>query len=90
MTNSSGDQFTISVGRDASGTLVAGHKNRVEVNGQSRPESSERPEPSGPAGDDCGSTQENVAKDNASLYTVQNGELHVHHEGGPREATPQD
>ncbi|MEU5973604.1 hypothetical protein [Streptomyces sp. NPDC047315] len=84
MTNSSGDQFTISVGRDASGPLVAGHKNRVEVNGQSRSESPE------PAGDDCGSTQKNVAKDNASLYTVQNGELHVHHEGAPREATPGD
>lgn len=84
MTKSSGDRFTISIGGDANGPVVAGHENQVEVH---QPQSESPALAPALTGDESGSTQKNVAKDNASLYTVQNGELHIHHDGGPREAT---
>ncbi|MGW0732270.1 hypothetical protein [Streptomyces sp. NPDC002851] len=86
MTKSSGDRFTIRIGGDANGPVVAGHENQVEVH---KPQSEPQSEPRPPADEDSGSIQENVAKDNAALYTVQNGELHVHHDGGSHE-TPRE
>lgn len=82
MANSQGDRFSISIGGDVSGTVVAGHENHVEV-GRDRPGA---PATDAPVQEDraAGATQKNVAKDDASLYTVMNGELHIHNNnGGP-------
>ncbi|PLW71297.1 hypothetical protein GQS52_08330 [Streptomyces sp. SCUT-3] len=82
MANSQGDRFSISIGGDVSGTVVAGHRNHVEV-GRDRLDA---PATDAPAREDraAGATQKNVAKDDASLYTVMNGELHIHNNnGGP-------
>ncbi|MFE1782943.1 hypothetical protein ACFW9F_10205 [Streptomyces sp. NPDC059506] len=92
MANSQGDRFSISIGGDVSGTVVAGHKNHVEV-GRDRPDApatdapaTDAPATDAPVQEDraAGATQKNVAKDDASLYTVMNGELHIHNNnGGP-------
>ncbi|MEV3871438.1 hypothetical protein ACSMX9_15500 [Streptomyces sp. LE64] len=75
MTDSSGDHFTISVGGDANGPIAAGHDIRVEVHHRTRLP---------PRAEESGTVQENLAKDRSALYTVQEGELHVHHEA-PRQ-----
>ncbi|MET9857981.1 hypothetical protein ABZY93_01445 [Streptomyces smyrnaeus] len=69
-----GDSFSVRIGGDASGPVVAGHDNHVEVH---RPADG-----STPSGDpaDGGPTQTNTADGNSTMYTVMNGELHVHHE----------
>ncbi|MCZ2527977.1 hypothetical protein [Streptomyces sp. HB2AG] len=87
MAQSPGDRFTISIGGDVSGTVVAGHRNHVEV-GRDRPDApaTDAPATDAPVQEDraAGATQKNVAKDDASLYTVMNGELHIHNNnGGP-------
>ncbi|MFF8281761.1 hypothetical protein ACF06W_03455 [Streptomyces albus] len=66
MTSSSGGRFTIRIGGDASGPVVAGHDNHVEVHGD------------GGEGRESGPTQSNAAHDHGTVYTVMNGELHVH------------
>ncbi|UNS97077.1 hypothetical protein MMF93_11575 [Streptomyces tubbatahanensis] len=72
------NSYSVRVGGDASGPVVAGHDNRVET----------RHAPAGGAsgaGDEPGNTpdtQTNTASDNASVYTVMNGELHIHQAEG--------
>lgn len=80
MTSAPGDRFEISIGGDASGPVVAGRDNRVET---TAPPADVRTG-SGPAeGDAPGdSTQNNTAKDHGRVFTVMNGELHIHQEGG--------
>ncbi|MBH5333387.1 hypothetical protein IHE55_00635 [Streptomyces pactum] len=87
MTSPTGDQYTVKIGGDASGPVVVGRDNHVEVH-QDRPEAgsggtpSEAQPPPGPT------TQTNTAKDHASLFTVMNGELHVHHGDGSTPPAP--
>ncbi|MEU8968391.1 hypothetical protein AB0D11_03795 [Streptomyces monashensis] len=70
---------TIRIGGDASGPVVAGDDNRVEVR-RVAPEPA--PEPAAePVPADNGPTQINTAEDNGTLFTVMNGELHVHQHG---------
>ncbi|KUJ66228.1 hypothetical protein ACZ90_39285 [Streptomyces albus subsp. albus] len=78
MASEEGDRFTIRIGGDASGPVVAGHDNRVEVH-QTQPD----PQPSGPH-------MTNTANDQATVYTVQNGQIHIHQgpAGPPREDRP--
>ncbi|MFF2810452.1 hypothetical protein ACFVT2_25440 [Streptomyces sp. NPDC058000] len=79
MAPAAGDRFTIRIGGDASGPVVAGHENHVEVH-QDPPDArtgstpAQEEQPPGP-------TQTNTAKDHASVFTVMNGELHIHHDG---------
>jgi hypothetical protein len=61
---------TIRIGGNASGPVVAGNDNRVEVR-QAAPES---------AAEDGGPAMTNTAKDHGTVYAVMNGEMHVHHE----------
>lgn len=61
---------SIRIGGDASGPVVAGNDNRVEVR-QAAPEADR--EAAGPV-------QNNAADGHGTVYTVMNGDLHVHHE----------
>lgn len=79
MTSSSGGRFTIRIGGDASGPVVAGHDNLVEVHGDG-----------GEGREGGGPTQSNAAHDHGTVYTVMNGELHVHPYTAPQDPTPQD
>lgn len=87
MTSPPGDRFTVRIGGDASGPVVAGHGNHVEVHqelpgaGSGDTPAPEQPAP-GPA------TQTNTAKDHASVFTVMNGEMHIHQGDGPQTPTP--
>ncbi|MCX4744205.1 hypothetical protein OG455_01525 [Kitasatospora sp. NBC_01287] len=73
-----GDRITIRINGDATGPVVAGRDNRVEV---------ERPPDENPAGaaerQAAGPTQTNTANDHGTLFTVMHGDLHVHHDTGP-------
>ncbi|MFJ3725302.1 hypothetical protein ACIPYQ_22390 [Streptomyces sp. NPDC090045] len=86
MTSTPGDRFTIRIGGDASGPVVAGHENHVEIH-QDRP-----PTPAGDiaspdtdtdtdTGTGTGADQINTANDHGTVYTVMQGDLHIHHEG---------
>ncbi|MEU2083820.1 hypothetical protein ABZ569_18365 [Streptomyces albus] len=76
MTSSSGGRFTIRIGGDASGPVVAGHDNHVEVHGD------------GGEDRESGPTQSNAAHDHGTVYTVMNGELHVHPYTAPQDPAP--
>ncbi|WP_043238660.1 hypothetical protein [Streptomyces violaceusniger] len=69
---SSGDRFTIRIGGDASGPVVAGHDNKVEVRRPSEPDA------------ESGPTQTTTVRDHGTAYTVMNGELHIHHDSSAR------
>lgn len=69
MTSAQGDQYTIRIDGDVSGTVVAGRDNRVEAGS---------PAPAGAAPPD-GAEQANTAKDHGTVYAVQDGDMHVHH-----------
>ncbi|CAM3169466.1 MULTISPECIES: hypothetical protein [Streptomyces] len=77
MTSSSGGRFTIRIGGDASGPVVAGHDNHVEVHGDG-----------GEGREGGGPTQSNAAHDHGTVYTVMNGELHVHPYTAPQNPAP--
>ncbi|MCX4693666.1 hypothetical protein [Streptomyces sp. NBC_01408] len=72
MPSAAGDRFTIRIGGDASAPVVAGHHNHVEVHRAAEPAVADEP------GQAPGATQTNTASDHASVYTVMNGELHIH------------
>ncbi|QKW10096.1 hypothetical protein HUT18_30425 [Streptomyces sp. NA04227] len=82
MASASGDRYSIRIGGDAAGPVVAGNENRVEVH-QSEPATSAdgaragEQEPAAPS-------QTNTAKDHSSLYTVMNGEMHIHRDASPQ------
>ncbi|RKN11451.1 hypothetical protein [Streptomyces radicis] len=65
MAETPGGHAEIHIGGDAHGPVIAGNDNRVETR---RPD----PEPA---------TQTNTASDNATIYAVTQGDLHVHHKG---------
>lgn len=80
----SGIKFTVSIGGDASGPVVVGRDNHVEVH-QSAPMPEPEPEPvpasppaSQPAPDAAASTQTNTAKDHGTVYAVTGGDMHIH------------
>lgn len=86
MTPASGDRFTISVGGDASGPVVAGHDNHVEVG---RPPADVPPGSSPDREEQApGHTQTNTANDHGSVFTVMNGEMHIHQDDNSR--TPRE
>lgn len=62
-----GDRFTIRIGGDASGPVVAGHGNIVETH---QPAEDETATP--------GSSQTNTANEHGTVFTVMHGDLHVH------------
>ncbi|BBB02035.1 hypothetical protein RVR_9732 [Actinacidiphila reveromycinica] len=67
-----GDEFTVSIGGDASGPVVVGRDNHVEVH-QPAPVSVPEPPP-----DAAASTQTNTAKDHGTVYAVTGGDMHIH------------
>ncbi|WP_234347634.1 hypothetical protein [Streptomyces specialis] len=69
--SASGDEYTIRIGGNASGPVVAGHDNHVEVH---HPAPGPQPEP-------VPSTQTNTAKDHGTVYAVTHGDMHIHHDG---------
>ncbi|MFF2377814.1 hypothetical protein ACFVUW_25845 [Streptomyces xiamenensis] len=72
MADSTGDHFSISVGGDASGPVVAGHDNTVEVHRAAEPEAGAEP------------AQTTTVRDHGTAYTVMKGELHIHQDAGAR------
>lgn len=69
MPPSTGDQYSISIGGDASGTVVAGHGNKVEVNRSGEAE----PDAAADANADAGATQRTTVRDHGTAYTVMRG-----------------
>ncbi|MFE1366816.1 hypothetical protein ACFW84_21610 [Streptomyces anulatus] len=82
MPPSTGDQYSISIGGDASGTVVAGHGNQVEVHrtGEAEPD----------AAADAGATQRTTVRDHGTAYTVMRGELNIHHAAPGRSPEPEE
>ncbi|WP_078500707.1 hypothetical protein [Wenjunlia vitaminophila] len=77
MPPSTGDQYTIRIGGDASGPVVAGHDNQVEVH---QPGESDA---------DAGATQKTTVRDHGTSYTVMRGELNIHHGAPGRSSEPE-
>ncbi|GCD93091.1 hypothetical protein [Embleya hyalina] len=71
MTDGAGDRYSIRIGGDASGPVVAGHDIHIET-ARSEPSAARVDEPSG-------DTQTNTAEDHATVYAVMDGEQHIHH-----------
>ncbi|MFF8499966.1 hypothetical protein ACF07L_04805 [Streptomyces anulatus] len=96
MPPSTGDQYTISIGGDASGTVVAGHGNQVEVHrtDEAGPESAAAAEAGAGAGADAdvdaGATQRTTVRDHGTAYTVMRGELNIHHAAPDRSPEPEE
>ncbi|MFC9932228.1 hypothetical protein [Streptomyces sp. NPDC127190] len=67
---------TVRIGGDAHGPVVAGNDNKVEMR-QDTP--SEAAEGAGAP------TQNNTAKDHGTVFSVMNGELHLHHDHDRRD-----
>ncbi|MFG2721829.1 hypothetical protein ACGFW5_26615 [Streptomyces sp. NPDC048416] len=84
---------SIRIGGSASGPVVAGNDNRVEVrHSPPAPDTPTTPTPAAAAAaavaEESGPTQTNTAKDHGTVYTVMNGELHVHHDEPGAPSTP--
>ncbi|MFJ8971978.1 hypothetical protein ACIRJ3_22075 [Streptomyces anulatus] len=86
MPPSTGDQYSISIGGDASGTVVAGHGNKVEVNRTGEAE----PDAVADAAADAGATQRTTVRDHGTAYTVMRGELNIHHAAPGRSPEPEE
>lgn len=87
MPPSTGDQYSISIGGDASGTVVAGHGNQVEVHrtGEAEPDAADAD-----AAADAGATQRTTVRDHGTAYTVMRGELNIHHAAPGRSPEPEE
>ncbi|UED84884.1 hypothetical protein [Streptomyces profundus] len=73
MTAAGDDSYSVHIGGNATGPVVAGHGNTIETRTEQPAEQpNERPAQA------PGPTQTNLATDHASVFTVMNGELHVH------------
>ncbi|MGY1435803.1 hypothetical protein [Streptomyces reniochalinae] len=70
------NRYSVSTGGDAFGPVVAGHDNRVEVR-QAPPADARGRRQGTPR-----TPKTNTASDSASVYTVMNGELHIHYPEG--------
>lgn len=85
MPPSTGDQYSISIGGDASGTVVAGHGNKVEVNrtGEADPDTvaeaaadtaaDTAADAAADANAGAGTTQRTTVRDHGTAYTVTRG-----------------
>lgn len=72
-----GDQFTIRIGGAASGPVVAGHGNRVEAH---QPQTGNMSADEPPSPD---ATQTNTANEHGTVFTVMNGDMHIHQADDP-------
>ncbi|WP_097964103.1 hypothetical protein [Streptomyces sp. or20] len=94
MPPSTGDQYSISIGGDASGTVVAGHGNQVEVHAPAEAGPEAAAEAAADAGADAnadaGSTQRTTVRDHGTSYTVMRGELNIHHAAPGRSPEPEE
>ncbi|MGC5530071.1 hypothetical protein [Streptomyces sp. SR-10] len=94
MPPSTGDQYSISIGGDASGTVVAGHGNQVEVHGTGEAGPEAEPDAAADAGADAnadaGATQRTTVRDHGTAYTVMRGELNIHHAAPGRSSEPEE
>ncbi|WP_405188445.1 hypothetical protein [Streptomyces anulatus] len=94
MPPSTGDQYSISIGGDASGTVVAGHGNKVEVNrtGEAEPDAvaDAAADANADANADAGATQRTTVRDHGTAYTVMRGELNIHHAAPGRSPEPEE
>lgn len=73
MPPSTGDQYSISIGGDVSGTVVAGHGNQVEVHAPAEAGPEAAAEAAADAGADAGATQRTTVRDHGTSYTVMRG-----------------
>ncbi|MDQ0696575.1 hypothetical protein [Streptomyces sp. W4I9-2] len=90
MPPSTGDQYSISIGGDASGTVVAGHGNQVEVHRTGEPEAEAAADANADADADAGATQRTTVRDHGTAYTVMRGELNIHHAAPGRSPEPEE
>ncbi|MER7548977.1 hypothetical protein ABTX86_03155 [Streptomyces anulatus] len=98
MPPSTGDQYSISIGGDASGTVVAGHGNKVEVNrtGEAEPDAvaeaaaDTAADAAADANAGAGTTQRTTVRDHGTAYTVMRGELNIHHAAPGRSPEPEE
>ncbi|MFH9236979.1 hypothetical protein ACH4KO_06090 [Streptomyces anulatus] len=93
MPPSTGDQYSISIGGDASGTVVAGHGNQVEVHrtGEAEPDAAaDAVDAAADAHADAGATQRTTVRDHGTAYTVMRGELNIHHAAPGRSPEPEE
>ncbi|WP_424918637.1 hypothetical protein [Streptomyces sp. wa1064] len=90
MPPSTGDQYSISIGGDASGTVVAGHGNKVEVNRTGEAEPDAVADAAADANADAGATQRTTVRDHGTAYTVMRGELNIHHAAPGRSPEPEE
>ncbi|MGW5926415.1 hypothetical protein ACWF2L_09205 [Streptomyces anulatus] len=90
MPPSTGDQYSISIGGDASGTVVAGHGNQVEVHRTGEPEPEAAADVNADADADAGATQRTTVRDHGTAYTVMRGELNIHHAAPGRSPEPEE
>ncbi|MFD4175080.1 hypothetical protein [Streptomyces anulatus] len=90
MPPSTGDQYSISIGGDASGTVVAGHGNQVEVNRTGEADPDTAADAAAEANADAGATQRTTVRDHGTAYTVMRGELNIHHAAPGRSPEPEE
>ncbi|MFH8687823.1 hypothetical protein ACH4EC_13285 [Streptomyces anulatus] len=90
MPPSTGDQYSISIGGDASGTVVAGHGNQIEVNRTGEAEPDAAADTVADAAADAGATQRTTVRDHGTAYTVMRGELNIHHAAPGRSPEPEE
>ncbi|MFE7367065.1 hypothetical protein [Streptomyces anulatus] len=98
MPPSTGDQYSISIGGDASGTVVAGHGNKVEVNrtGEAEPDTvaasaaDTAADAAADANAGAGTTQRTTVRDHGTAYTVTRGELNIHYAAPGRSPEPEE
>ncbi|MGW0661454.1 hypothetical protein [Streptodolium elevatio] len=92
MASGSGDRFVVRIGGDATAPLIVGSGNHVEIR-QAAPDAAARstsevdpavdPDAGPPSG--AAPAQANTANDHGTVYTVMEGEMHIHYDG-PRAA----
>ncbi|RPK93314.1 MULTISPECIES: hypothetical protein [Streptomyces] len=88
MPSSTGDQYTIRIGGDVSGTVVAGHGNRTDASRTGEAEADATPRVHADADADAGATQKTTVRDHGTSYTVMRGELNIHHDAPCRSPEP--
>ncbi|MBV2364495.1 hypothetical protein [Streptomonospora nanhaiensis] len=72
MSEPTGGRYSVSIGGDASGPVVAGHDNTLEI--------TERRDTAEGAATDPGTryAQDNRAADRGTVFAVSHGDMHVH------------
>ncbi|MER7463991.1 hypothetical protein [Streptomyces sp. NPDC097981] len=84
MASTSGDRFTVSIGGDATGPVVVGHENTVETGPQQPAAPSTDTTADAPPADgspEPAASQTNTADGHSNLFTVMEGDIHIHHDG---------